>query len=209
MPPPALTSALQDRSCSSSINNVHVFPLLPAGLREATSLLVVMTLALEQRIGTLLRGRGQTLGVAESCTGGLIAHRLTNMAGSSEYFLGGIVAYSNTIKIKQLNVSPQTLEEHGAVSEQSVLEMARGARRALGADIALSVSGIAGPEGGKEDKPVGTVWIGLATPDGEWARRFHFDGDREQNKAAFSDAALILLLEYLQRKSEAPGAAVP
>lgn len=152
----------------------------------------------EQRIGALLRERGRTLGVAESCTGGLIAHRLTNVAGSSEYFLGGIVAYANAIKVRLLNVSPQTLEKYGAVSRQTVMEMAQGARRALGADLALSVSGIAGPGGGSADKPVGTVWVGLATPEGVWARRFHFDGDREQNKAAFAEAALTMLLTYLQ-----------
>lgn len=148
----------------------------------------------------LLQERGQTLGIAESCTGGLIAHRLTNIAGSSAYFLGGIVAYSNASKIKLLDVSPRTLEEHGAVSAQVVLEMARGARQALGVEIALSVSGIAGPGGGSAEKPVGTAWIGLATPDGEWARPFYFNGDREQNKAAFAEAALHLLLAYLQSK---------
>lgn len=168
-----------------------------------------MTAPPEQRIGSLLRERGQTLGVAESCTGGLIAHRLTNVAGSSEYFLGGIIAYSNSVKIKLLDVSPQTIEEHGAVSEQTVLEMARGARQVLGADIALSISGIAGPGGGSANKPVGTVWVGLATPDGERARRFHFDGDREQNKAAFAEAALNVLLEYLQSKTDSRRAEIP
>jgi PncC family amidohydrolase len=91
-----------------------------------------------------------------------------------------------------------TLQAHGAVSRETALEMARGARKALGADIALSVSGVAGPGGGLPGKPVGTTWVGLSAPDGEWARLFHFDGDREENKALATDAALQLLLEYLQ-----------
>lgn len=152
----------------------------------------------EQEIGSLLRDQKLTLAVAESCTGGLIAHRLTNVPGSSDYFLGGIVAYANSIKVKLLDVSPQTLEEHGAVSRQTVLEMARGARLAFGADTAISVSGVAGPGGGSADKPVGTVWIGLATPEAEWAFSYHFSGERLENKAAFAEAALRLLLEYLQ-----------
>ncbi len=152
----------------------------------------------EQQIGSLLRDQKLTLAVAESCTGGLIAHRLTNVPGSSDYFLGGIVAYANSIKVKLLDVSPQTLEEHGAVSRQTVLEMARGTRLAFGADTAISVSGVAGPGGGSADKPVGTVWIGLAAPQGEWAFPFHFSGERLENKAAFAEAALNLLLEYLQ-----------
>ncbi len=154
----------------------------------------------EEEVGLLLRERRWTLAVAESCTGGLLAHRITNIAGSSDYFLGGIVAYANDVKVKLLDVSPRTLQEHGAVSRQTVLEMARGACQALGADLAVSVSGIAGPGGGSAEKPVGTVWIGLATPTGEWATPFHFVGERTENKAAFAEAALNLLLAYLHGK---------
>jgi len=157
-----------------------------------------MSPLLEQTVGALLREKRLTLAVAESCTGGLIAHSLTNVPGASDYFLGGIVAYANAVKVKLLDVSPQTLADHGAVSRPTVLEMARGARQVFGAEVALSVSGVAGPAGGSADRPVGTVWIALAAPEGEWARRFHFAGGREENKAAFARAALDLLLEYLQ-----------
>jgi len=157
-----------------------------------------MSPLLEQTVGALLREKRLTLAVAESCTGGLIAHSLTNVPGASDYFLGGIVAYANAVKVKLLDVSPQTLADHGAVSRPTVLEMARGARQVFGAEVALSVSGVAGPAGGSADRPVGTVWIALAAPEGEWARRFHFTGGREENKAAFARAALDLLLEYLQ-----------
>jgi PncC family amidohydrolase len=130
----------------------------------------------------------------------LIGHRITNVPGSSDYFTGGVIAYANAAKVKLLGVSCDTLNTFGAVSRETVLEMAAGARRSLGADIAVSVSGIVGPGGGLPDKPVGTVWIGLATPDGSRARVFHFPGDREQNKAAASEAALTMLLDYLLGK---------
>jgi PncC family amidohydrolase len=157
-----------------------------------------MTISLEIEIGKLLRKHGQTLASAESCTGGLIAHRITNVPGSSDYFLGGVVAYANQVKVGLLNVSPQTLAEHGAVSREAVLEIARGVRWLLNADLAVSASGVAGPGGGTPEKPVGTVWIGLAAPDGEWARPFRFPGDREQNKALSAEAALDLVFEYLK-----------
>ena len=152
---------------------------------------------LENLIGDLLRARGVKLATAESCTGGLIASRITDVAGSSEYFLGGVVAYAYEAKVALLEVSWDTLKAHGAVSRETVIEMARGARKVLNADIAISVSGIAGPGGGMPDKPVGTTWIGLSTSEGEWARLFHFDGDRAQNKSLAADAALQFLVDYL------------
>jgi PncC family amidohydrolase len=155
---------------------------------------------IETQIGVILRQRGLKIAVAESCTGGLIGHRITNMPGSSDYFTGGVIAYANAAKANLLGVSWDTLNTFGAVSRETVLEMAAGARRSLEADIAVSVSGIAGPGGGLPDKPVGTVWVGLAAPDGQWARIFTFPGDRQQNKAAASEAALALLLDYLQGK---------
>lgn len=145
-----------------------------------------------------MRSDNLKLAVAESCTGGLIGHRITNVPGSSDYFNGGIIAYSNAAKGKLLDVLWETLNTFGAVSQETVLEMAAGARRSLEADIAISISGIAGPGGGMPNKPVGTVWIGLVAPDGKWARVFCFQGDREQNKTAASEAALGMLLEYLQ-----------
>jgi PncC family amidohydrolase len=111
----------------------------------------------EEKIALLLRARCQTLATAESCTGGLIASRITDIPGSSDYFLGGVVAYDNRIKISLLGVPPGLLAQYGAVSRETVREMAAGARTALGADIAISVSGIAGPGGGTPEKPVGTV----------------------------------------------------
>lgn len=157
-----------------------------------------MEFPIELRIGNILRQRRATLGTAESCTGGLISHRITDVPGSSEYFAGGIVAYSYEAKVALLNVSWDTLNTKGAVSKETVLEMARGARQALGVDIAVSVSGIAGPGGGTPEKPVGSTWIGLTAPDGEWARHFVWQGDREQNKQYSCDAAFQLILDYLE-----------
>ncbi len=153
---------------------------------------------LEVRLGGLLRRRGWTLAVAESCTGGLLADRITDVPGSSEYFVGGVVAYANSVKERILGVSPQTLDQWGAVSRQAVLEMARGAQRILGADLVLSVSGIAGPGGGTPEKPVGMVWIGLVTPQGEQARVFYWKGDRRANKEQSVQAALQMAVDYLE-----------
>ena len=116
----------------------------------------------EIEIGTMLTQRGLKLAVAESCTGGLVSHRLTNVPGSSAYFTGGVVAYAYEAKAALLHVSWDTLRAHGAVSRETVIEMARGVRTALGADISVSVSGVAGPGGGLPDKPVGTVYVALA-----------------------------------------------
>ena len=157
-----------------------------------------MQYSIEVLVGQLLRDKGLKLATAESCTGGLVADRITNVAGSSEYFRGGIVAYAYEAKVALLNVSWDTLRMYGAVSKETVIEMARGARVALGTDIAISVSGIAGPGGGLPDKPVGTTWIGLSTTEGDWAHRFVWNGDRLQNKALSADAALGLLKDYLE-----------
>ena len=154
--------------------------------------------SLEVQVGVLLRQRGLKLAAAESCTGGLIGHRITNVPGSSDYFIGGVIAYAYAAKVKLLGVPWDTLNTFGAVSRETVLGMAAGARQILEADIGVSVSGIAGPGGGLPKKPVGTVWVGLVVPDGQWARKFSFPGDREQNKVLASEAALALLLEYLR-----------
>lgn len=153
--------------------------------------------ALEIEAGNFLRERNLKIALAESCTGGLIGSRLTDVPGSSEYFLGSIVAYAYEAKASLLGVSWDTLNSRGAVSRETVLEMARGARDALDTDIAVSVSGIAGPGGGTPDKPVGTTWIALVAADGEWTQMFQFSGDREQNKSLAADAALQMLLDYL------------
>lgn len=161
-----------------------------------------MTEAVEITAGRLLSQRGLRLALAESCTGGLLAHLLTNVPGSSAYFLGSVVAYANQAKIALLGVRAETLEKHGAVSRETVLEMALGARRALQADLGLSISGIAGPQGGTPEKPVGTVWIALSAPEGERARGHHFPGERQQVKAAAARAALSLLIDHLEGSLE-------
>jgi len=156
-----------------------------------------LTDLLEVQIGELLRAHKFKLATAESCTGGLIASRITDIPGSSDYFLGGVAAYAYEAKVELLHVSWDTLHQFGAVSRETVLEMARGVRQVLQADIAIAVSGIAGPGGGLPDKPVGTTWFGLSAPEGEWGRVFCFGGNRLQNKSSSADAALQLLVDYL------------
>ena len=152
----------------------------------------------EVLIGNLLRARGWRLAVAESCTGGLIGHRITNIPGSSTYYMGSITAYAYEAKVRLLGVQWETLEKDGAVSEPVVIEMARGARRALAADVGLSVSGIAGPGGGTPEKPVGLTCIGLSAPDHDHAWTFIWEGDRAQNKAQTAEKALQLLVDFLR-----------
>jgi PncC family amidohydrolase len=154
--------------------------------------------SIENVVGNMLTERVLKLALAESCTGGLVGHRITNMPGSSAYFFGGVIAYSYEAKVKTLGVSWDTLNDFGAVSSETVLEMARGAKKLMDADIAVSVSGIAGPGGGTADKPIGTTWVGLSSNDGEWSREFHFDGDRDQNKESSAEVALQMLLDYLE-----------
>jgi PncC family amidohydrolase len=153
---------------------------------------------LARLVGQLLSTRHLTLAVAESCTGGLIGHRLTDVPGSSAYFLGGVVAYAYDAKEHLLGVHHNTLYEHGAVSEATAREMARGVRRALSADIGLSVTGIAGPGGGMPGKPVGLTWIALSAREVEQAVQYVWDGDRITNKEKSAEAALVVLREYLE-----------
>ena len=145
---------------------------------------------LEQRVGQLLSERHRTLALAESCTGGLISHRITGIAGSSAYYLGGVTSYANDVKVKLLGVTPATLEKYGAVSQETALEMSHGIRERIGADFGLSVTGIAGPSGGTPEKPVGTVWISIAQAKNHEARLFQFHGDRERIILGTSQAAL-------------------
>ena len=133
---------------------------------------------LASRVIEIFREKGLSLALAESCTGGMIAETVTNVAGASDIFYGSAVTYVNSAKEHILGVARETLEKHGAVSSECAEEMACGARRVYGADVAMSVTGIAGPGGGSEAKPVGTVWFGLATKDGEETFRRRFDGDR-------------------------------
>jgi len=155
--------------------------------------------AVDQIVADLLRGRGATVATAESCTGGLLGGRLTELPGSSDYVVGGVVVYSNDAKRRLLDVPADLLETHGAVSAPVAESMAEGARAAVGADYALSVTGIAGPDGGTPDKPVGLVFIGCAGPGETLVRRHEFPGDRATVRAWSVTAALHLLRRSLER----------
>ena len=151
----------------------------------------------EEALGALLRAKGLTLATAESCSGGLIGHRITNVAGSSAYYIGGVVSYSNDAKERLLGVKSESLAMHGAVSETVAREMADGARRRLGADIAVAVTGIAGPGGGTAEKPVGLVHMAVSGEGWTRAERTVFLGNREQIKSQTAERALRLLNEAI------------
>jgi nicotinamide-nucleotide amidase len=153
--------------------------------------------SLERAAVEFLRAKGLTLAFAESCTGGLVAKRVTDVAGCSDVFMGSCVTYANEAKMKLLGVKPQTLEKFGAVSEQTAREMAKGVREALGVDIGVSITGIAGPSGGSPEKPVGTVWIGVATPEGSFAVLKNCGTDRGQIVQRATAYAIKLLYEQL------------
>lgn len=150
--------------------------------------------ALEKQMGKVLRKKGMTIATAESCTGGEIARLITSVPGSSEYFKGTVVAYANDVKIRVLGVAAEDIEKEGAVSEKVVLQMAEGVRKLMQANYAVSTSGVAGPDGGTPEKPVGTVWIGIATPTRTFARKFVFSFTRERNIAKAAAKALELLM---------------
>lgn len=151
---------------------------------------------MEEHVGRLLAARELKLAVAESCTGGLIGHRLTNVPGASRYLKADLVAYSNDVKVKVLGVSEETLRSHGAVSEPCVLEMAAGARRVAGADLAIATSGIAGPGGGTAERPVGTVCVALAAEDAQASRTYRLRGTRDWIKLLTSQVALDWVRRY-------------
>lgn len=157
----------------------------------------MMSKELAERVGQVLKKQKLSIACAESCTGGMLLHKLTNVPGSSAYVLGGIVAYSNAIKHALLGVQENTLEVFGAVSEQVAAAMARGVRAAFGANIAIGVTGIAGPGGGSPEKPVGLTYIAFTSADMTLVRRYVWDGDRVANKKASVQAALELILEHL------------
>ncbi len=154
---------------------------------------------LEEEIGNLLRHHGLKIGIAESATGGMISHRITNVPGCSEYFEGSVVSYSNQIKMNLLGVKVSTIKSFGAVSSETSKEMASGIRSTMIVDVGLATTGIAGPHGGTPAKPVGLVYIGLAINGAIVSRRHIFHGNRNENKRSFSDAALGILNEYLQK----------
>jgi nicotinamide-nucleotide amidase len=153
--------------------------------------------SLEEIVGQRLAEKGHTVALAESCTGGYISHRITRIAGSSAYYYGGVVTYSNEAKMAYLGVRADTLKRHGAVSRETAEEMSAAIRERSGASIGLSVTGIAGPAGGSSEKPVGTVWISICQEHLHEARPFRFHGRREQIIFAASEAALKWLCESL------------
>lgn len=155
-------------------------------------------MALCARIQRISIEHGLTLATAESCTGGLVGHLLTEVPGSSAYYRGGLVSYSNALKEAELGVPAETLERHGAVSAQTAVAMAEGARRRYGASLAVAVTGIAGPDGGTPQKPVGLTYVAVADAAGHDVRRFTWDGDRHANKLASAAAALRLIAERLE-----------
>ncbi len=158
---------------------------------------------LEETVGRMLKKSGITLSVAESCTSGLLSHKITNVSGSSEYFKGGVVAYNNEIKERVLGVSLKTLKDFGAVSGETAIAMAKGARKNLGSDIGMGVTGIAGPTGGNKAKPVGTVFIAVSDKTKGESRRFLFKGKRHGIKLAASNKALKMLKEFLLKRRDA------
>lgn len=153
--------------------------------------------SLEALIAKALKEKNLNLAVAESCTGGLISHRITNIPGSSDYFRGSVVAYSNDVKTFLLYVSRDLFEKHGAVSSQVARAMAKGAKDALDADIAAAITGITGPAGGSKEKPVGLAHIAFISDEGTKVKQVLFEGDRESLKEQFAEAVLDFILKNL------------
>ncbi|MDY3296211.1 nicotinamide-nucleotide amidohydrolase family protein [Selenomonas sp.] len=163
-----------------------------------------ITEAVEERLGHVLAANGLTIAAAESCTGGLVTSRLTDVAGSSAYVMGSIVSYANDVKERLVGVQHATLAAHGAVSEETAREMAEGVRRAIGTDIGLATTGIAGPGGGTAEKPVGLVYTAVATAAGTTVRENHFTGTRTEVKRQASETVLTMALDALMENSGRP-----
>lgn len=159
-------------------------------------------LSLEAAVGQLLKKRGLTIATAESCTGGYLAHKITSISGSSAYYQGSVIAYHNNVKIQELSVNPETLQQHGAVSEATVKEMAANVRRKFNTDIGVATSGIAGPDGGTPDKPVGTIWIAYADKHKTEAKLLHYNKDRLLNIEYTTLAVLNLVRQSLSATVE-------
>lgn len=155
-------------------------------------------MVLEEKVSSLLLRQSKKIAVAESCTGGLVAHRITNVPGASGYFEAGFVTYSNKAKEHFLSVPEAAIRAKGAVSEEVARFMAEGVRKAAGVDIGLAITGIAGPGGGTHEKPVGTVYVALAAPDGTFVRKFSFQGNRTEIKLRTSEEALVFILDHLE-----------
>jgi PncC family amidohydrolase len=169
---------------------------------------MIKKLSLARLAGDQLRRTGFLLATAESCTGGLLGDLVTDISGCSDYYLGGVVVYANAAKKTLLSVPDDILDRYGAVSGETVTVMADAIRRILGADVSLSISGIAGPLGGTKEKPVGTVWIGLSSSSGTKAELFHFSGERKKIKSQAANSALQMLVEFLVNIPEKKTAAI-
>lgn len=148
----------------------------------------------EERVGHILRKMGKTIALAESCTGGLVGHLITQVPGSSDYLRGGVIAYSNDAKVQLLGVRRETLDQFGAVSEETAIEMAQGARKLFTADYAIAVTGIAGPSSDDSEKPVGLTWIATSSEATTQTESHQWHGDRGENKEQSAEAALRLVL---------------
>lgn len=168
--------------------------------RAAAHIFAVGEVSLAEALGRRLNEASLTVATAESATGGLISHRLTGVAGASAYYRGSIIAYANDVKVKQLQVDADALASHGAVSEPVARQMAAGVRRVLNTDIGVATTGIAGPGGGSDAKPVGTVWVGYADAHGTHAAHIRFVNDRSMNKELFATAALDMIRRQLNRR---------
>jgi len=151
-----------------------------------------------ERVGKLLNGARLTLAVAESCTGGMLGSRLTAVPGSSTYFLGGIISYADSAKESLLGVPAEVIREKGAVSAESAVAMAQGVRRLTGADLGVSITGVAGPGGGSDAKPVGTTYVALVGPSFERVEHQIWPGDREENRESSTRLAMQIMVEYLE-----------
>jgi len=197
LPQPGLVRLRLSAYCSPQKVAECVADALRSRLREILKehIIAEEDAPIEAILGHRLQALGLTVGTAESCTGGAVASAITSVAGSSEYFLGGIVSYTDEIKRRTLGVSSDDLERMGAVSQPVVEQMARGAREALGCDLAVATSGFAGPTGGTPAAPVGTVWIAVATPSRVVSKAYHFGAIRDQNVSRAVNMALLMLFE--------------
>ncbi|GAA4440234.1 competence/damage-inducible protein A [Pontibacter saemangeumensis] len=182
-------AALLDQELQAEVNKLaHIIP---------NNIFAYGEVKLEEAVGQLLKEQGLTIATAESCTGGYLAHKITSVSGSSAYYRGSVIAYHNEVKIRELHVKPETLQLHGAVSEATVREMAEHVREKFGTDIGVATSGIAGPDGGTAEKPVGTIWIAYADKDRTVTRLLHFNKDRLLNIEYTGTAVLNLVRQSL------------
>jgi nicotinamide-nucleotide amidase len=176
------------------------FDMLKSKLTDV--MVVDEDLSMQQVVGRLLKKYGKTLGTAESCTGGYIAHLITSVPGSSEYFKGSVVCYANEVKEDVLHVDPLTLKNHGAVSKETASQMVKGALKVLKTDFVIVTTGIMGPDGGTPEKPTGTVWVGVGSAERTETHHFHFRFDRQRNMELTGTHALNVLRKFILNGNE-------